>query len=134
MKTIRHREDVPHGAPIFIFGCGKAGQFLAADFARDPGVKVAGFIDNKATGAVGGLPVLSLDVFLRDHGAEGVIVIGSMYVQEISRQIILAGFHRLMNGYPYYLHAMDLRILRRNAAAVGAGALAAAGLLWACFA
>ncbi|WP_448208550.1 hypothetical protein [Azospirillum sp. sgz302134] len=97
---------------------------------RQPALRVAGFIDNRKTGHIGGVPVFTLDAFQQRRGPDDVVLVASQHVKEIGGQLEAAGVERWADAHPCAMHLIDReRVIRGRAIiATGLTALVLAGL------
>lgn len=129
MRTIRRESELPQTGDVFIFGAGKAGETVFDLVANNPDLRILGFVDNGKTGVLRDLPILSFDAFLAGRGGSETVMIASMYVGEISRQLKDAGVGNLINAYPILQNQRYERRRAYRAAVTAAGLLLAAGFL-----
>ncbi|SMH41611.1 hypothetical protein [Azospirillum agricola] len=119
MLTLRHTSDLPKNTPLFIFGSGAAGQHVRKALGKVPGLTVLGFIDSYKSGTLDGLPVHRFDEFIDSRPAQSVVVIASMYVNEMAEQLAGKGMVNVYNGYPYAMSLIDQAVLIKNLMVVG---------------
>lgn len=131
MKNLRNLDQVPRGAPVYVYGAGKAGATLLRALRRQPGVVAAGFIDSFKSGSAEGLPVIALTDFAQNRPADAQVIIASMYVNEIAEQLDQQGVHDFYNGYPLAMALIDQGVLKKNLILIGAVlAVLAAAAAW----
>ncbi|WP_448207923.1 hypothetical protein [Azospirillum sp. sgz302134] len=129
IKMLRGASYLPKGAPIYVFGAGKAGQVLVKELRKDRSVQLQGVLDNFKTGEIEGVPIQKASEFLKDPAGASVII-GSMYVDEIAKQLADAGCQDIYNGYHLALALIDRDALRRMAAMAGGVLALLVGVLW----
>jgi len=130
IKMLRGVSYVPEGVPVYIFGAGKAGQILVDELKRKPSIRLLGVIDNFKTGDIKGVPIKSAANFLQDNPVDALVIIASMYVDEIAEQLSQGACKNIYNGHPLAMALMDRKALRRTAAVAAAFLALLSGVLW----
>lgn len=123
---IQTRQEFPRNAPVFIFGAGACGQTVRRAVDGEPGVTIAGFIDNHKSGAQDGLPIVGLDQFRDQAPPDAVIVIATAYHAQVYVQLHKHGLDEFYDAYPLYqavAEAPTMRAIKIVAAAIGIGLL-----------
>lgn len=92
--------------PIHIFGSGQGGRLVQLELMRHPGLRIAGFLDSRASGTAWDLPVRRLGEIVGEGLAQATVVVASQHVVEILHSLKRLGFLQtgrgaVFNAYPY---------------------------------
>lgn len=115
MRSISHINDIPKGAPLYLYGAGGAGVLILKKLLRVRDINVKGFIDTYKKGTeILGFPVYDLDDFLNMKSDDALVLITSTYFEEISKRLKERKFIKFANAYPIYIDIMDRRLLMKG--------------------
>lgn len=115
---LRHRvvlasclQDISAGEPLLIYGVGSGGMALCRRLEA-AGRRVDGFLDSHRSGECNGLPIYHAENLLGKLSEQSVIVVASMYVDDIVSTLLLAeGKFKIFDAYPLVLSA-DVEVIR----------------------
>lgn len=133
MHELYSLDDLPRGAPVYLFGAGHGGEILFKALTEKAGVPVEGFIDNYRSGEFLGKKIVTLDEFVAGEAGRGTIVVASQYFVEIGVQLRRKNVRDAWNGYPLIHAHLTAGARRKSRLLMGGLALAAVALGWAIF-
>lgn len=92
------------GRRIFIYGSGVGGRALRTKLTSQAGLSVTAFLDSHQSGCVDGVPRIPVDSYVLDQREGDQILIASVYLWDIRRELTSRGIGNAWNALPY---AMD---------------------------
>lgn len=126
MKIASSIADLPTGKPLYLYGAGQGGTVVLEALRGTPGHDVRAFIDTYKSGEQDGLPIVTLERFLRDRPEGAEVAIVSQYYLEIGGQLRQAGFGGYINAHPLVMGLLNRRAARRRLIRIGIGVAAVA--------
>lgn len=100
LRSFGELEDAP---AVYLYGAGRCGQTILAHARRNGVGNIRGFLDTHRDGEADGLPVHRFDDYKERLRRPGdVIVIASMYVDDIARMLIDQGITPFFNALEMY--------------------------------
>lgn len=100
---------LPTGRPLFVYGSGYGGRVVMGELSKMEHLTVTAVLDSTRTGEALGHP-LRLPVSLSEaERAEGVFIIASEYVADMTRTLTDLGARTLFDANPYIRTYVDLK-------------------------
>ena len=113
IPLLRSFDELAGFQAVYLYGSGECGRTILAH-ARDQGLtNIHGFLDSRAAGEAEGLPVHRFEDYLKDmRRPDDLILITSMYLEEIARTLLNHGVTGFLNAEEMYI---ELLLSRSNA-------------------
>jgi len=106
IPVLRDAEDfaaLDPARPIFVYGASRGGRLVQLELMKWPDLRIAGFLDGRATGPAWDLPVLRPTDVPPETLSAATIVVASQHVADIVGTLVRLGRFRIVNAYPYIL-------------------------------
>lgn len=91
--------DLPVQQPIYIYGAGVGGQWLAEALKHQPEFRIQAFVDRARTGDVEGIPILTPQQFFDRADRSAPVVITSQKYGDIVDSLVAAGFSTIWSVF-----------------------------------
>lgn len=95
-------DHLPADRTVYVYGAGQAGRALREEMRSHPSLRFGGYIDSRRSGAVDNEIMMSLDAYKERRAEDDLILICSMYEDQIETALIDAGIHGYLRAYGYY--------------------------------
>lgn len=100
---------LPTGRPLFVYGSGYGGRVVMGELAKMEHLPVTAVLDSTRTGQALGHPLRLPASLTEAERAEGVFIIASEYVADMTRTLTDLGARTLFDANPYIRFYVDLK-------------------------
>lgn len=100
--------SLPTGRPLFVYGAGAGGRIVMGELAKMPHLPVTAILDSTRRGTAFGHPLRLPTDLTRAELTDGVFIIASQYVAEMTQALTSQGAVHLFDANPHIRLYLDL--------------------------